>query len=121
MTLQHYSVETTQLSRLSTRLPMRERQRLLQQAEQYLSGVEERIARLLSVTVEPGGEGYVVSDDLTDMYGTGPTKEAAVEDYHAALLDAYESLNEVEGKLAESLGRRLEILKQIFEPDTETA
>jgi hypothetical protein len=115
MTMQHYSLETTQLSRLYTRLPLRERQQLIQQVEQYLSGIEERISRLLPVTVEPGGEGYIAGDDLTDMYGTGLTKEAAVEDYHAALLDAYESLTEVEGQLSESLNRRLETLRQIFE------
>jgi hypothetical protein len=119
--MQHYPLETTQLSRISTRLPVRERQRLIQQAEQYLSGVEERIARLLPVTVELGGEGYVVSDELTDMYGTGPTKESADEDYHAALLDAYESLSEIEDELSEPLRRRLETLRQIFEPDAETA
>lgn len=33
--MQHYPVETTHLSRLSTCLPVRERRRLLQQAEQY--------------------------------------------------------------------------------------
>lgn len=120
MTAQSYPWETTQLSRLSTRLPMQERKRLIQQAEQYLSVVEERITRLLPVTVEPGGEGYIVSDELTDMYGTGPTKEAAVEDYHAALLDAYESLSEIEDELSESLCRRLEILRQIFESNMET-
>ena len=121
MTAHSYPSETAHISRLSTRLPVWERQRLIQQAEQYLSGAEERIARLLPVTVEAGGEGYVASDDLTDMYGTGPTKEAAVEDYHAALLDAYESLSEIEGELSESLRRHLEILGQIFKPDTETA
>lgn len=112
--MQHYPLGTTRLSRLSTRLPVRERQRLLWQAEQYLSGVEERIARLLPVTVEPGGGGHIASDDLTDMYGTGPTKEAAIEDYDAALLDTYESLSEIEGELSEPLRRRLEILKAIF-------
>ena len=119
--MQHYSLETVQLSRLYTRLPLRERQQLIQQVEQYLSGIEERISRLLPVTVESGGEGYIASDGLTDMYGTGLTKEAAVEDYYAALLDAYESLTEVEGPLSESLDRRLETLRQIFEPDLETA
>lgn len=121
MTAQSYPLGTTHISRLSTRLPVRERQRLIRQVEQYLSGVEERVARLLPVTVEPGGEGYVVSDDLTDMYGTGPTKKAAVEDYYTALLDAYESLSEIESELAETLCRRLQILRHIFEPNAETA
>ena len=122
MTIQvTYTTDVDQLTMLSTRLPARERRLLLGQAERYLSAVEERVSRLLPIQVEEGGAGYIVSDNLTDMYGTGPTLEAAHDDYRAALLDAYESLSEADGELSPALQRRFDILKQIFEPHEEIA
>ncbi len=112
-----YTTDVDHLAMLSTRLPAQERQRLLGQAERYLSAVEDRISQLLPVQVEKGGEGYIVSDDLTEMYGTGSTLEAAHDDYRAALLDAYESLSEVGRELSPALQRRFDILKRVFEPD----
>ena len=108
-----------QLAALSRQLPGWERERLLRQARRYLSRVDARIAHL-PVRIGQGGEGYIVSDDLTEMYGTGPTVEAAQTDYRAALLDAYESLI-ASGPLSAALEQRLAVLRGIFEPEREAA
>ncbi len=115
MTTIHTS-EREKFNRLYDRLPPRQRYLLIRQAESYAATVDRLIARLLPVKVEEGGEGYIVSDDIVEMYGTGPTVEEAMNDYRVALLDCYESLLETEGELSDTLQKRLDFLKRIFEP-----
>ena len=116
MTTVHAS-EREKLNRLYDGLPPRQRHLLVQQAESYAATVDRLITRLLPVKVEEGGEGYIVSDDIVEMYGSGPTVEEAMADYKVALLDCYESLIETESELSDTLQKRLDFLKRIFEPE----
>ena len=111
--------EREKLNRLYDRLPPRQRRLLMQQAESYVVNVERLIAQLLPLNVEEIDGGYILSDNLIDMYGTGATIEEATADYKAALLDCYESLIETGGRLSDPLQKRLDTLKRILEPEEQ--
>ena len=52
-----------------------------------------RVIRPLLVAVERDESGvFVVSDDVTSVYGEGPTQSEAYADYVASLIDYYEML-----------------------------
>ena len=111
--------EREKLNRLYDRLPPRRRRLLMQQVESYVTNVDRLITQLLPLNIEETDDGYIVSDNLTDMYGTGATIEEATTDYKATLLDCYESLIETEGRLSDTLQKRLGILKRILEPEEQ--
>jgi hypothetical protein len=111
------SVLPADLAQLYKTLSPRQRERLLAQAHFYVEKLDATIRHVLPVVTEPGGNGYIVSDEATTAYGTGPTPQAAFSDYRAALLDAYESLLERENTLSDDLRARLDVLRTVFEID----
>lgn len=111
--------EREKLRRLYDLLPVRQRRLLMEQAERYVANVDRLIVQLLPLEIEEIDDGYIVSDNLTDMYGTGCTVEEAMIDYKAALLDSYESLMANEDSLSRNLRRRLDILKRVLEPEEQ--
>lgn len=75
-------------------------------------GVELR--RAIRLTVERAEDGYIVSDDFSDVYGEGESYEEAVADYRHALAALKRVLADREARLSPDLAKRLFLLRGVL-------
>ena len=68
----------------------------------------------IPVTIHSDGERFFVRDEQFDLYGAGPTLEAAREDYWLAVQEYYTDLNADAEQLAPYLAQRLAKLQTIL-------
>ena len=71
----------------------------------------------IPVLVRFDGDAYLISDDQFDLYGQGPTLEAAREDYWLAVQDYLADLAADAGRLAPYLADRLARLRALLAAD----
>jgi len=64
----------------------------------------------IPIQVEEDGDGFIVSDDIINMYGIGDAIEDAVEDYRSSIIEYYDFLVSEEMNLAEHLKKHLDYL-----------
>jgi len=91
----------------------------LSHGEEFVTLVQGSDIRLLwpmRLTVERDSDGFVVSDDLTGVYGEGETRQAAIAAYREALVALRRVLTAREDTLSPDLMHRLEILRSIVPP-----
>ena len=72
----------------------------------------------IPVVVHLDGEQFFVTDEQFDLYGTGPTLDAAREDYWLAVQEYYTDLGADANRLAPYLAERLAKLRNILAEET---
>lgn len=80
------------------------------------AGVADQIHGI-PVQVRFDGHRYFVSDDQFDLYGEGPTLEAARQDYWLAVQDYLADLEADADKLAPYLAKRLAHLRAVLDKE----
>ena len=114
MSLQTAIADRAQLSRYYEYLPAQRRLKIIEQARDYVTELDQAIGRVLSPTVGPSGDHYLAMDNVIPLYGVGPTAREAMDDYRSVAVEYYESLEEDAAELGEPLQHQLDILRQIF-------
>jgi len=87
--------------------------------ESYVTVVRAEELGLLwpmKLTIERDGNGFIVSDDLTEAYGEGGTKEEALTAYREALVGLRRVLASRVDELSDELKQRLAVLLSIVPP-----
>lgn len=65
----------------------------------------------IPIQIEEDKDGFIVSDDIINMYGIGDTIENAIEDYKSTIIEYYDFLVAEEVNLAKHLKEHLDYLK----------
>ncbi len=66
-----------------------------------------RIRRPLEITVEQSGDGYVVADQVFNVFGEGATWDAAKRDFVASLIDYCLHMRDAEDPASREVVRHL--------------
>jgi len=106
--------DVTAIPDILTTLPLRAKQRLVNEAWQYREALDKAINTVLSPTIGRSGKQFIVEDEVIPLYGVGATPQEALEDYCSVVVEYYESLEEDENELGPSLRAQLEVLRRVF-------
>ena len=95
-------------------LPMRQQNRLADEARQYSQALDRAIGRILAPSVGRTGDQFMAADEVIPLYGVGATPEEAMIDYRSVVVEYYEGLEEDVDELGQALQGQLALLRQVF-------
>lgn len=95
-------------------LPMRQQNRLADEARQYHQALDRAIGKVLAPSVGRTGDQFMAVDEMIPLYGVGATPDEAMTDYRSVVVEYYEGLEEDVGELGPALQGQLAVLRQVF-------
>ena len=95
-------------------LPMRQQNRLADEARTYYQALDRAIGRILAPSVGRTGDQFMAADEVIPLYGVGATPEEAMIDYRSVVVEYYEGLEEDVDELGQALQGQLALLRQVF-------
>lgn len=110
------TAESQRWTHLLEKLPASKRSALLDEVERYAGAVERRVRTQLRPRTRRDGVTFMCSDSKTHLFGSGPTREAAFNDYLSILREMYESLHRDRSRLHPRVRAQFEQLRAVFEP-----